>query len=222
MQTLKLNIDIIDDHALITQMLSFLLEQFEFVDKVQTFKNGKEYLQQEGDAEADIIITDIIMPEMSGIELLTELEKRKKKAKIIILSAVVEIQTIRHAMRSGASGYLGKNTTAEEFKNAILTVYYGEPYVGESLRKKLIRNTLIEDKFLYNLSPREKEVLNYVCKGKTIKETAATMQLSANTVQTYYKSILKKFNLNRTADLIVFAIQNGLVNSKTDNENRYT
>jgi DNA-binding NarL/FixJ family response regulator len=218
MQTPKLKIDLIDDHALITQMLSYLLEQFEFVEKVQTFKNGKEYLQQESGTEADIIITDIIMPEMSGIELLTELEKRNNKAKIIILSAVVEIQTIRHAMRSGASGYLGKNTTAEEFKNAILAVYYGEPYVGESLRKKLIRNTLIEDKFLYNLSPREKEVLNYVCMGKTIKETASVMHLSSNTVQTYYKSILKKFNLNRTADLIVFALQNGLITTKSQNK----
>lgn len=218
MQTLRLNIDLIDDHALITQMLSYLLQQFEFVEKVQTFKSGKEYLQHGDATEADIIITDIIMPEMSGIELLIELEKRAKKSKVIILSAVVEIQTIRHAMRSGASGYLGKNTTAEEFKNAILTVYYGEPYVGESLRKKLIRTTLIEERFLYNLSPREKEVLNYVCKGKTIKETAATMQLSANTVQTYYKSILKKFNLNRTADLIVFAMQNGLIPIKSTNK----
>ena len=117
-------------------------------------------------------------------------------------------------IRSGASGYLSKDTSADELKEAILTVFRGEPYVGESLRKKLVRNTLVEDRFLYNLSPREKEVLNFVCEGKTIKETAHIMELSANTVQTYYKTVLKKFNLNRTADLIVFAIRNGLVAHK--------
>lgn len=215
MQTLKLNIVLIDDHVLLMQSLSQLLEQVEFINKINTFENPKKFLSSEIDTEPDIIITDIVMPEMSGIELLVELQKRNSTAKVIILSSVVEIQTIRHAMRNGANGYLSKNVTIEEFKEAIMSVYHGEPYVGESLRKKLIRNTLIEDQFLYNLSPREKEVLDFVCMGKTIKEAAFEMKLSPNTVQTYYKSILKKFNLNRTADLIVFAIQNGLISRRT-------
>lgn len=215
MQTLKLNIALVDDHLLITQSITYLLEQFDFVEKIKTFENPKEFLSAEGIAEIDIIITDIIMPEMSGIEFLAALEKTNNRAKVIILSAVEEIQTIRYAMRNGASGYLGKNTPVEEFKEALITVYYGEPYISESFRKKLIRSTLIEDKFLYNLSPREKEVLNLVCMGKTIKEAAFEMQLSPNTVQTYYKSILRKFNLNRTADLIVFAIRNGLIPQKS-------
>lgn len=215
MQTLQLNIALIDDHVLLTQSLSHLLQQFEFIKEIKTYENPKIFLESFQYAEPDIIVSGIIMPEMSGIELLAELEKRNIKAKVIILSSVIEIQTIRHAMRSGASGYLSKNTSIEEFKDAILAVYYGEPYVGESLRKKLIRNTLIEDQFLYNLSRREKEVLNYICLGKTIKEAAFEMQLSANTVQTYYKSILKKFNLNRTADLIVFALRNGLISHKS-------
>jgi DNA-binding NarL/FixJ family response regulator len=216
MQTPKLNIVLIDDHVLLTQSLTCLLEKFDFITDIKTFQNPKQYLTAERGAEPDIILSEIIMPEMTGIELLSELENSNAKAKIIILSSVVEIQTIRHAMRTGASGYLSKNINVEELKLALLTVHYGEPYVGESLRKKLVRNALIEDRFLYNLSPREKEVLNYVCLGKTIKEAAFDMQLSSNTVQTYYKSILKKFNLHRTADLIVFAIQNGLYSPKTN------
>lgn len=110
------------------------------------------------------------------------------------------------------NGYLSKETSSDELADAILTIYHGETYIGESLRNSLVRSSLSEDKFVFNLSPREKEVLQHVCSGKTIKETAFDMDLSANTVQTYYKAILKKFNLNRTADLIVFAIQNGLYN----------
>jgi two-component system invasion response regulator UvrY len=113
-------------------------------------------------------------------------------------------------LRSGASGYLCKDSSPEELADALITVYHGEPYIGESLRPSLLRNTLAEEQFVYNLSPREKEVLKLVCDGKTIKESAYEMELSVNTVQTYYKTILKKFNLNRTADLIVFAMQNGL------------
>lgn len=217
MQTLKLNIALIDDHVLLTQSLSLLLQQFDFINEIKAYENPKRFLAEENQPEPDIIVSGIVMPEMSGIEFLVELEKRNSKAKIIMLSSIIEVQTIRHAMRNGANGYLSKNTSIEEFKEALLTVYYGEPYVGESLRKKLIRTTLIEDQFLYNLSPREKQVLNYVCTGKTIKETAFEMHLSPNTVQTYYKSIMKKFNLNRTADLIVFAIQNGLISQKTLN-----
>jgi len=214
MQTLKLNLVLIDDHVLFTQSLSHLLLQFDFIDEIKTYANPEKYLSRDNDKEPDIIISEIIMPDMSGIELLLELEKKAGNTKVIILSSVIEIQTIRHAMRNGASGYLPKDTSIEELKEAILTVYYGDPYVGESLRKKLIRNTLIEDQILYKLSPREKEVLNFVFTGKTIKETAFAMHLSPNTVQTYYKSILKKFNLNRTADLIVFAIRNGLISQK--------
>jgi len=152
------------------------------------------------------------MPEMSGLDLLTYFKKQQKKVKIIMLSSITEVQAIRHTMRIGASGFLAKDTSGDELADALLTVYNGEPYIGESLRKSLIKNSFAEEQFVFALSPREKEVLELVCSGKTIKESAYEMQLSVNTVQTYYKAIMKKFNLNRTADLIVFAIQNGLYN----------
>lgn len=210
MTELKLNIALIDDHRLLTTSLSNLLGKYAFINTISIYTNPKEYLRQETDA--DIIISDLMMPEMSGIDLLNAFAKHQRKAKVILLTSVTEIPTIKHALRNGAFGYLSKDSSLEELADAILTVQSGEVYIGESLRNAVLRNSITEDRTVYSLSPREKEVLVFVCSGKTIKETAYEMGLSANTVQTYYKTIMKKFNLNRTVDLIVFAIRNGLYN----------
>jgi two-component system, NarL family, invasion response regulator UvrY len=205
-----MHLALIDDHFLLVQSLSGMLSKYDFIKSIQTFKSAQEYLNTPHNPEPDIIISDIMMPNMNGIEFLTKLKKDLPKTKIILLSSIIEVQTIRHALRVGANGYLSKDASVEELADALLTVYNGEQFIGESLQKAIIRTTLIEDQFVYRLSPREKEVLNLVCSGKTIKETAYEMELSVNTVQTYYKTIMKKFNVNRTADLIVFAMQNGL------------
>lgn len=210
MSETKIRVAHIDDHLLLAQSVSSQLSKYDFIESIKIYGSPKEYLDNTPDPQPDVIISDIIMPGMSGMDLLVLLRQQNKKAKIILLSSITEVQTIRHALRNGASGYLSKDASTEELADAIITVYNGDAFIGESLKSLLLRNTLAEERFVYNLSPREKEVLNHVCAGKTIKEAAYDMNLSVNTVQTYYKTILKKFNLNRTADLIVFAMQNGL------------
>jgi len=210
MKPLLINITLIDDHKLLTESLSVLLAGYDFINNIKIYNRAKEYLAMADDPETDIIISDILMPEMDGMSFIKELRRRNKKTKIIILSSITEMQTVRYAIRSMANGYLAKDGSVDELADAILTVYHGKPFIGESLKDQFINNTFIEEQFIYNLSPREKDVLNLVCAGKTIKECAYEMQLSVNTVQTYYKSILKKFKLHRTADLIVFAIKSGL------------
>lgn len=213
MTEIKINIAFIDDHQLLSQSLASMLSKYDFIGEINTFSNPKEFLDTKFLNAPDIIISDIMMPGISGIDLLGILKPGKAdKPKIILLSSITEVQTIRHSLRNGASGYLSKDISVEELADAILTVFHGEPYIGENLRNSLLRNTLAEERFIFNLSPREKEVLNRVCSGRTIKEAAYDMNLSVNTVQSYYKAILKKFNLNRTTDLIVFAIKNGLYN----------
>lgn len=212
MAVTNLKIALIDDHQILSQSLSGLLSRYEFIKMVKTFSTAGEFLENLSAYQPDIIVTDISMPGINGIDLLLLIRENNIKAKVIILSSVTEIKTIRYAIRHGASGYLTKDATSEELAEAILSADGSEPYIGETLRRSLLRNTLNEERYIFNLSPREREVLNLVCSGKTIKETAYEMRLSINTVQTYYKTILKKFNLNRTADLIVFAMQNGLYN----------
>ena len=159
MADISITVTLIDDHLLLSESLGKLLRRYEFIKDIQTFKSPEEFLAAKSATEPDIIISDILMPGMSGIDLLTHYKKINKKLKIILLSSIIEVQTIRHAMRNGASGYLAKDTSPDELADAILTVYHGEPYIGESLRKSLIRNSFTEEQFVYNLSPREKEVL---------------------------------------------------------------
>lgn len=208
----KLNIAIIDDHLLFAESLQRLMLKYDFIDTIDIFTGVDEYLNFCFSRNPDVVMSDILMKGKSGFDFLNYIKKEGLSLKVIFLTSITEVQTIRHAIRSGVNGYVSKEASADELADAILTVYGGETYIGDSLRNSLIRNSLTEDKFVFNLSPREKEVLQHVCSGKTIKETAYDMNLSTNTVQTYYKTILKKFNLNRTADLIVFAIQNGLYN----------
>ncbi|MBS1511251.1 MAG: response regulator transcription factor [Bacteroidetes bacterium] len=208
MENVHLQIALLDDHQLLSQSLANLLYRFDFIKDIAVYNSPKTFLAAGQDYE--ILISDIMMPKMNGIDLLLKIKKLNTGIKVIFLSSVMEAQTIRFALRSGANGYISKDTSVEELADAILAVHNGDVYIGESLRNILLRNTLTEERLVFNLSPREREVLNLVCSGKTIKETAYDMELSVHTVQTYYKTILKKFNLNRTADLIVFAMKNGL------------
>ncbi|MFT3681957.1 MAG: response regulator transcription factor [Ferruginibacter sp.] len=210
MESRYMNIILIDDHKLIAEGMAAMLRSYEFVKEVNIFFSLKEYLAASPEPEADIIVSDIMMPDMNGTDILVHLKSKKIKPKVIFLSSITEVQTIRYVIQNGASGYVSKDAVMEELAEALQAVYHGEKYISENLRILLIKNSFAEDGIIYHLSPREKEVLKWVCSGKTIKETAYELQLSVHTVQTYYKGILKKFKLNRTADLIVFAIQNGL------------
>jgi DNA-binding NarL/FixJ family response regulator len=156
-----------------------------------------------------IVLMEIAMRDINGLDYIREL--RKKNIRPLVLSHVTNAKAIRAAIKNGAQGYFSKTTTAEELVNGIVSVMQGECYIGEDLKKGLISSVLSEESIQFsNLSPREKEVLQKICSGKTIKEAAAEMELSPNTLKTYYRAILKKFNLNRASDLIVMALKHGL------------
>ena len=209
MITNKLNIVLIDDHQLLVQSLSDLLYKYDFIKSVCVYSHPQDYFAS-AQPEPDIIISEIAIPGINSIDLLAQYKQTHTKAKLILLTSIVEVQTIRYSLRNGANGYLGKDASSDELVNAIITVYSNKPYIAENLRHSFLSTTIAEEQHACNLSQREKQVLKFVCEGNTIKEAAYEMQLSINTVQGYYKTILKKFNMNRTADLIVFAIQHGL------------
>lgn len=209
-----MRIALIDDHQLLTNSLYELLIQYENIECIRVYNSPSAFLKACNEEIFDVIVIDIILPEMNGMELLSVLKGNNVTSKILFLTSITEVPTIRQALRKGADGYLGKDCTPDELYEAATTIMMGETYIGSSLRNSLIKRSLVEEKLVYHLSPREKEVLNLVCSGKTIKEAAYAMGLSIYTVQSYHKSILRKFNLNRSADLIVFAINNGLYYSE--------
>lgn len=205
-----MNIALIDDHVMFSKSLAQVLAQYDFIEEVRTYKSAKEYQLLSSLVEPDVLIIDIIMPGVNGIELLAQFKAQNKKIKIILLSGIKEVQTIRHAMRMGADGYMSKESPPQELVEAIQAVYNGESVIDKSLHKAIVKSTFTEEQMVYHLSPREKDVLAGICSGKTIKEIAREKKLSVHTVQSYHKNIMKKFKMTRTSDLIIYAIQNGL------------
>ncbi|PSK95004.1 response regulator transcription factor [Taibaiella chishuiensis] len=208
-----MKISIIDDHQIITESLKKLLLRNPVVKEVYTYPDADTFLVQATPGNLpDVIITDLLMPGTNGIEFIEKLKASygPKSVKMIILSSITDVQTIKHSLRSGADGFLSKNTSIDELMEAILTVIEDKNYIGENLRKNLLDAVFTEEQVVYHLSPREKEVLHKVCSGFTIKEIAYDMNLSVHTVQYYHRNVMNKLKVKRTSDLIVFAMQSGL------------
>lgn len=209
-----MKIAILDDHLLLCQSLNNLLLRYDDIEVCDIYMHPQKLLDALVHQQYDVLVLDIMLPEMNGIDLLVELRKRNVSSKILFLSSITEVPTIRQVLRSGAHGYMSKDCQPEELYDALITLYDGGTYIGSNLRNILMRRIMVEEQQVYCLSPREKEVLQHICSGKTIKEAAFEIGLSPHTVQSYHKSIMRKFNLNRSVDLIVFAINNGLYYTK--------
>ena len=207
-----MKITIIDDHKLFSESLKNLLLSQDATHEVDFYFNAELFLDNLPLELPDIIITDIVMPgKFNGLQLIEKCrELFSDKIKYIILSSVYDVQTIKKAIRLGAKAFLSKNILIEELNEAILMVNSVGHYVSKDLRDSIINTVFTEEQVIYHLSPREKEVMHYVCSGMTIKEIAFKLKLSKHTVQYYHNCVLSKLQLNRTSDLIVFAIKNGL------------
>ncbi|MEO6286087.1 MAG: response regulator transcription factor [Dyadobacter sp.] len=206
-----MNIVLVDEHQLLTDTLRNLLLLMPEVDDVETYTEGKEFLALRSFSPPDVLIMDLIMNGVNGLELLDVCKARfPKEMKVIILSSVVDVQTIKHTMRRGANSFLSKSMTFQEFKECILQVIAGKQYIGKAIRDNLINSVFTDEQIVLHLSPREKEVLQKVCSGRTIKEIAYDLKLSAHTVQYYHRSVMDKLKVKRTTDLIVYAMQHGL------------
>lgn len=207
-----MKITLIDDHILLSTSLKSLLNSNGFSD-VNQFNKAEDFLSYvkfQSDFP-DVIITDLVMPDMNGLQFLEKIQQQYKgKAKIIVLTSMTNVQTIKQVIRAGANGFLSKASTIEELIEAIQYIQTGKQYIERSLRESLLNTVFTEEQIVYHLSPREKKVLQKVCSGLTIKEIAYELNLSAHTVQYYHRNVLAKLKVKRTSDLIVFAMQNGL------------
>jgi DNA-binding NarL/FixJ family response regulator len=206
-----MNIVLVDEHLLLADALKTLLKLMPEVDEVDAYTDGKEFLTEKSATPPDILVMDMMMNGLNGLELLDICRSRlPKEMKVIVLSAVSDVQTVKHTMRRGANSFLSKSIAFEELKESIFQVRSGKQYIGKAIRDSLINSVFTEEEVVMHLSPREKEVLQKVCGGHTIKEIAYELKLSAHTVQYYHRSVMDKLKVRRTTDLIVYAMQHGL------------
>lgn len=209
----KIKIILVDDHQLFRNGLKILLDGFPEFDVAAEASNGNDFLNIIKNTTADIVLMDINMPEMDGIEATRKGLKINPSLNIIALSMYGEEEYYYKMMDSGAKGFLLKDSDISEVKEAILTVKKGGNYFSQELLYHVIQKIKHRENEskTANLSKREKEILLKICEGLSNQEIAENLFISKRTVDKHRANLLGKTNSKNTASLILFAIRNKLI-----------
>jgi DNA-binding NarL/FixJ family response regulator len=208
-----MRIILVDDHHLFGQSLYSLLIQMPEVPHITVFKRGQEVLDFLENNEADMVLSDLQMPEMNGIELTTQIHQHFPEVRVLILTIDDEPHKIRQCIAAGASGYLLKDTDRAELEEAIRKLYQKLPYYSEKVLKIITTNNdnkLINSE-LSQISSREIEVLKLIAMEYSTNEVADKLFVSVNTIESHRKSLMKKLDVKNVVGLIKFAMRHKLV-----------
>ena len=208
-----INILIADDHAVVRKGLRQILTETPDLRVLDEAVDGEDVLEKVKKKSYDVIVLDISMPGMSGIDVLKRLNVEYPQLPVLVLSIYSEDQYALRVLKSGASGYLTKESAPGELVSAIRKVAKGGKYVSAYLAEKLAFGLTTPAKVnpIEHLSDREMQVLCMIASGKTISEIAKDISLSVKTVSTYRRRILTKMKLKNNAELTHYAIRNNLV-----------
>jgi DNA-binding NarL/FixJ family response regulator len=205
-----------DDHAVVRDGLRFILEAQGDMTVVGDAANGRDAVNQVKELEPDIVVMDIGMPELNGIEATQQIRQIFPSIEVVILSVFSTTEHIFRALQAGARGYLLKESAGIEVVNAIRTVHAGRRYLSQKIDEIVIEDYIHPQKInnaktpLELLSPREREVLQLVAEGKTSQEIANILYLSPKTIETYRSRLMQKLGVKDIPGLVKFAIQHGL------------
>ncbi|SHJ19509.1 two component transcriptional regulator, LuxR family [Mesonia phycicola] len=207
----KINIIIADDHLMFLEGINTILSDMEEINEVHLATEGKQVVRLLNQFEIHLIISDISMPKMDGIELLTEIKKKHNGVKIIMLSMLDNHRTVHKVIQKGADGFVPKFTSKEELQKAVRTVLNDEQYFSELIKQRYMESVFERKKYKnIELSPREKQVLELLGEELTSKEISEKLFISVNTVETHRKNILLKTGSKTTTGAVKFAIESGL------------
>ena len=205
---------ITDDHSMIREGLKSLLELDGDIEVIAEAENGEECLQKLLTVKPDVLLLDINMPKMNGLEVLKSLKDAKSKVKVLVLTVHNETEYLMKAVEIGINGYVLKDSESAELKKAIFTIYDGENYIQPSLipalNSKMIEKNEDEIK-LESLTKRELQVLKELAVGKFNRDIAKEMEISERTVKNHISSIFKKLDVTDRTQAAVFAIRNNLI-----------
>jgi DNA-binding NarL/FixJ family response regulator len=208
-----IHVHIADDHVIVRRGVIQILSEDPEIFISGEASSGREALRLVRERRCDVLLLDISMPDGNGLEVLDELAKFTPRPKILILSMYPESQYARRALKSGADGYLTKDSLPEELLTAIHRVAVGRKYVSHRLAEELageLAGEGGEDAPHKSLSQREYMVMCRLAAGKSVGEIGVEMALSVSTVSTYRSRILEKLGVKNTAEIIRYAIQHGL------------
>lgn len=201
-----------DDHALVRQGFRLILSSQPDMEIVGEAGNGREALELAEKLRPDLVVMDVAMPELNGIEATRRLATSSPRTRVLALSMHKDSVYVREILRAGARGYLLKDSIDSDLVNAVRAVARGDGYLSPGVSDAVLtdyRRHVTDPIDL--LTTREREVLQHIAEGKTNKEIATTLTLSVYTVDAHRGRIMEKLNLHSTGELVRFAVRNGLV-----------
>jgi DNA-binding NarL/FixJ family response regulator len=212
---MKIEILLADDHQIIRDGLRSLLEKEPGIQVIAEATNGLTAVELSERLQPDIVIMDLTMPDLNGIEAARRICASSSKTKVIILSMHSDRRFIAEALKAGSSAYLLKDCPFEELVDAIRTVMkrqvYLSPQIAKIVLKDYVKGLQYENSSAFTLlTDRERQVLQMISEGKTTKEVASDLKISVKTVETYRHRIMEKLDLDNLADLVKYAVREGL------------
>jgi two-component system invasion response regulator UvrY len=209
-----INVMLVDDHAVVRMGFKLLLESDPDIKVIAEAESGEQAIQRFVEYKPHVIVMDITMPGMGGLEAIERILAKDNSAKILVLSAHEDSVHPKRVLNAGAMGYLTKRSAAEELIKAIRFVATGKRYLEASVAQQMaIQQLSGEQNPVDVLSPREFEVFMALAKGKTTNEIAETLFLSPRTVGTHLYNIKQKLNANNSAEIALIAMRSGLLDA---------
>jgi two-component system invasion response regulator UvrY len=208
----QINVMLVDDHAVVRMGFKMLLELDAGIKVVAEAESGEQSIQRYMEFKPTVVVMDITMPGIGGLEAIERILAKDSSAKILVLSAHEDSVHPKRVLNAGAMGYLTKRSAAEEMIKAIRTVASGKKYLEASVAQQMAIQQLSGNQNPVDvLSPREFEVFMALAKGKTTNEIAETLFLSPRTVGTHLYNIKQKLNANNSAEIALIAMRSGLI-----------
>jgi DNA-binding NarL/FixJ family response regulator len=212
---MSIKIILADDHKIIREGLHALLEKNQSMEVVAEAQDGLTTVRLAKKLLPDIVIMDIGMPDMNGIDATRQIISETKDIRVIALSMHSDRRFVLQMLKAGASGYLLKDSAFEELELAIMTVMSGQPYLSPKITdvviKEYIHNIPANETTAFSaLTAREREVLQLLAEGKTTKQIAVYLSISVKTIETHRQQVMEKLNMHSIAELTKYAIREGL------------
>jgi DNA-binding NarL/FixJ family response regulator len=213
----KIRVLLVDDHTVVRQGLRRILETDDEIEIVGETGDGRSAAEMAQRMSPNVVVMDIALPELNGIEATRQIMKRNENARVLILTMHSDDVCVRQSLKAGARGYLLKDSEDLDLLKAIKAVGRGGSFFSPAVSKVLLEGYLgdssgqpVEDS-LSLLTDREREVLQLIAEGKTNKEIATLLSVSINTIETHRKHVMEKLDLHNTADIVRFAVRKKIV-----------
>ncbi|SRR5258706_6312962 len=213
----KLRILLADDHGVVRKGLRFLLESETDLEVVGEASDGRQAVDLAGELQPDVIVMDIAMPRLNGIDATSQIVKLNPNAGVIMLSMYSDEEYLVRTLTAGAKGYLLKDSAETDLVRAVRSVSSGQPFFSPTIAKTLLEDYVrrLQQRGLSDsydlLSDREKEVMQLLAEGRTNKEVATLLNLSTHTVDTHRTHIMQKLNLHNTAEIVLYAVRKKII-----------